>query len=119
MRMICCVKRGEVVSEDFLRRSRDKWRELPGGGEMLERTFAGDFLVLDDDTIMARWKIMDEAARVPDVRGWFHQLYADTFAGKRVIEVGSGFGFDGIHFLAHGAHWTFSDLVADNLAVVK
>lgn len=107
------------MSEEFLSRSRDKWRELPAGGEMLERTFAGDFLSFGDDTIMARWEAMDAAARVPDVRGWFHQLYADTFSGKRVIEVGSGFGFDGIHFLRHGAHWTFSDLVADNLGVVK
>lgn len=108
-----------MANDEFLTKSRDKWRELPAGGEMLERTFAGDFLRLDDESMLAHWRPMNKAACVPDVRGWFHQLYADTFKGKRVIEVGSGFGFDGIHFLAQGAHWTFSDLVADNLAVVK
>ena len=107
------------MSDDFLSRSRDKWRELPAGGEILGRAFSSDLLALDDASLMAQWQVMNEAARIPDVRGWFHCLYSDIFAGRRVIEVGSGFGFDGINFLAHGAHWTFSDLVLDNLNLVR
>lgn len=107
------------MSEEFLSVSRDKWRELPAGGETLGRTYSGDLLSLDDASLMAHWRRMNEAAIVPDVRGWFHCLYGDVFAGRRVVEVGSGFGFDGISFLTRGAHWTFSDLVVDNLNVVR
>ena len=107
------------MSDDFLSLSRDKWRELPAGGEILGRTFSGDLLALDDASLIAQWRVMNDAAQIPDVRGWFHCLYSDLFAGRRVVEVGSGFGFDGIHFLAQGAHWTFSDLVLDNLNLVR
>jgi len=86
---------------------------------MMGRTLSSDLLNASDEAMMAHWRKMDASARVPAVRGWFHQLYSDTFAGKRIVEVGSGFGFDGINFLRQGAHWTFSDLVADNLALVK
>ena len=107
------------MSDDFLSLSRDKWRELPAGGETLGRTFSGDLLTLDDALLMAHWNVMNEAAKVPDVRGWFQCLYSDVFKDRRVVEVGSGFGFDGINFLSHGAHWTFSDLVLDNLKLVQ
>lgn len=107
------------MPDDFLARSREKWRELPAGGETMQRTFSSDLLALDDAGLMTRWQAMDNTAKVPDVRGWFHQLYSDTFADRRIVEVGSGFGFDGIHFLGQGAHWTFCDLVEDNLAVIR
>ena len=107
------------MPNDFLALSREKWRELPAGGETMPRTFSSELLALDDADLLARWQAMATAANAPDVRGWFHHLYADTFAGRRVIEVGSGFGFDGIHFLKCGAHWTFSDLVPENLALIR
>jgi len=104
---------------DFLAASREKWRELPAGSDLAGRSYSRDFLALDDTVLMERWQAMSAAAHAPDQRGWFHDLYADVLAGRRVIEVGSGFGFDGVHFLGRGAHWTFSDLVADNLAVIR
>jgi hypothetical protein len=53
------------------------------------------------------------------VRGWYHTLYRDVFRGKRVLEIGSGLGFDGITFAAGGADWTFVDIVQTNLAVIE
>ena len=53
------------------------------------------------------------------VRGWYHTLYADVFRGKKVLEIGSGLGFDGITFAAQGADWTFVDIVETNLEVVR
>ncbi len=46
-------------------------------------------------------------------------LYFDTFRDRNVIELGSGLGFDGLRFASHGAHWTFADIVPDNLAVIR
>ena len=108
-----------VSSDQFLAQSRDKWRELPAGSETLGRVFAADLLALDDASLMERWHHMSRTAAAVDDRGWFHRLYADTFRGRDVIEVGSGFGIDGVHFLSQGAHWTFSDIVPENLAIVR
>jgi SAM-dependent methyltransferase len=107
------------MPNDFLALSREKWRELPAGGETMPRTFSSELLALGDSDLLARWQAMATAAGAAEVRGWFHHLYADTFAGRRVVEVGCGFGFDGIHFLTCGAFWTFSDLVPENLALVR
>ena len=104
---------------DIFALSREKWRELPAGGETLARTFSSDLAALDDAALLARWRAMEAAAKVMDVRGWFHELYVDTFAGRHVVEVGSGYGIDGVHFLRHGAHWTFSDLVKENLELMR
>ena len=38
---------------------------------------------------------------------------------RRVVELGSGLGFDGLRFATHGAFWTFADIVPDNLAVIR
>ena len=89
-----------VSSDQFLAQSRDKWRELPAGSETLGRVFAADLLALDDARLMERWHHMSRTAAAVDDRGWFHRLYADTFRGRDVIEVGSGFGIDGVHFLS-------------------
>jgi SAM-dependent methyltransferase len=107
------------MSDDFLARSREKWRELPAGSETLGRTFSSELLALDTAALIERWQRMNSTAKAADDRGWFHRLYAESFAGKRIVEAGSGFGIDGIHFLTQGADWTFSDLVADNLAIVR
>jgi hypothetical protein len=108
-----------VISNEFLARSRDKWRELPAGSETLGRVFAADLMALDDASLMERWQRMSRTAEASDDRGWFYRLYADTFRGRNVVEVGSGFGIDGVHFLAQGARWTFCDIVPDNLAVIR
>ena len=55
-------------------------------------------------SLMERWHQMSRTATAADDRGWFHRLYADTFRGRDVIEVGSGLGIDGVHFLSQGAH---------------
>ena len=46
-------------------------------------------------------------------------MYIDAFRGKRVLELGSGLGFDGIRFASEGAAWTFADIVPDNLDVIR
>src|SRR5690242_14031827 len=74
---------------------RKKWVEVPTMHEVGRKTT--ELLTLPDDTLLAEW----EKARVDITtggefahRGWYHTLYADGMRGKKVMDVGSGFGVD-------------------------
>ncbi len=99
---------------------RQKWVSVPSGDNVFEKTT--NLMQLSDDALLAFW----ERAR-HDIttgaefahRGWYHTLYADFMRGKRVMDVGSGFGVDPITFAQHGARVTFVDLVESNLKVLE
>lgn len=99
---------------------RSKWGEVPHGEETRARS--EDLLKLSDDELLRRWSEAlgdSSTGNAYSVRGWYHTLYRDVFRGKRVLEIGSGLGFDGITFAAGGADWTFVDIVQTNLAVIE
>jgi SAM-dependent methyltransferase len=97
---------------------REKWREAPQGSDTDGRAFSSDLLALPDDALLARWEAMAQR-RASGELGWLVTLYADTFRSRRVLELGSGLGFDAMRFAAHGARWTCADIVADNLALIR
>jgi SAM-dependent methyltransferase len=97
---------------------RDKWREAPQGSDTDGRVFSSDLLTLADDALLARWEAM-AARRAAGELGWLAPLYADTFRERRVLELGSGLGFDALRFAERGARWTCADIVADNLALIR
>lgn len=105
-------------SPAFLDVSREKWREVPGG-DTLDRIFSSDLLKLGDDELRQHWQKLYDAGSHPTHRGWYQELYREFMSGRNVVEVGSGLGFDGIHFMRCGARWTFTDIVKDNLAIVR
>jgi SAM-dependent methyltransferase len=77
---------------------------------------------MSDDDLLALWRKTTLEATTGDnfaVRGWYHALYRDVFRGKNVMDVGSGFGIDGITFAQHGARMTFVDIVQSNLSVLE
>ncbi|MGI0487655.1 methyltransferase domain-containing protein [Pantanalinema rosaneae CENA516] len=81
-----------------------------------------DLLTMPEDELIALWKstkVNDTTGIRFDVRGWYHALYRDFMADKKVLEVGSGFSVDGITFAQNGAHVTFVDIVESNLAVLR
>jgi SAM-dependent methyltransferase len=99
---------------------RKKWVEVPVTATGTQKTTG--LIELPDDALLAEW----EAARKdittgPEFahRGWYHALYADGMRGKKVMDVGSGFGVDSITFAQHGARLTFVDLVETNLNVLE
>lgn len=99
---------------------RKKWVEVPTTTTGIQKTTR--LLELSDDVLLAEW----EKARVDITtgrefahRGWYHALYADGMRGKKVMDVGSGFGVDSITFAQHGAKLTFVDLVETNLKVLE
>jgi hypothetical protein len=97
---------------------REKWREAPRGSDTDGRIFSTELLSLPDEAFLATWQEM-AARRYAGELGWLGTLYFDTFRGHKVVELGSGLGFDGIRFVEHGASWTFCDIVPDNLAVIR
>src|SRR6266478_8387487 len=99
---------------------RKKWVEVPTTAAGSEKTTR--LLELPDQALLAEW----EKAR-KDIttggefahRGWYHALYAEGMRGKKVMDIGSGFGVDSITFAQHGAKLTFVDLVELNLKVLQ
>jgi SAM-dependent methyltransferase len=109
----------EHLTESF-RILRTKWGEVPHGEETRARS--EDLLKFSDSELLRLWSeaLKDSSeADAYSVRGWYHTLYRDIFRGKKVLEIGSGLGFDGITFAASGANWTFVDIVQTNLQVVE
>ncbi|SRR6266481_4474985 len=99
---------------------RKRWVEVPSGDNVFEKTT--NLMRLSDDELLAFWeKARKEITTGPEFahRGWYHTLYAEFMRGKKVMDVGSGFGVDPITFAQHGAKVTFVDLVESNLNVVE
>jgi len=99
---------------------RKRWVEVPSGDNVFEKTT--NLMQLSDGALLAFWeKARKEITTGPEFahRGWYHTLYADFMRGKKVMDVGSGFGVDPITFAQHGAKVTFVDLVETNLKVLE
>lgn len=108
------------IHTDPLRILRQKWSEVPAGN--LERQDTGDLLERSDKALFALWqeKWRESVTGTEfSVRGWYQTLYQDVLSGKRVMDVGSGFGIDGLFFAQHGAQITFVDIVESNLEILQ
>jgi hypothetical protein len=98
---------------------RKKWHEVPAGDDRLTTS---QLLLLPDKELLDKWsqiRVNATSGASFDVRGWYHLLYCDIFNGKKVMDVGSGLGIDGITFAEHDALVTFVDIVESNLEVLK
>lgn len=97
-----------------------KWSEVPAG--LVDRRRTTDLIAADDEELNAFWTRIHNEATTGEgypVRGWYHDLYKDVLREKRVLDVGSGLGIDGITFAHHGAQITFVDIVESNLLLVQ
>jgi len=103
--------------ESITRQLRDKWREIPATRQ--ERQYNSDLLQLSDRELLDYWETCRIETSTPEVRGWFQTGYKERLSGVQVADIGPGVGVDGIWFAQHGAHVTFVDIVADNLALLQ
>jgi SAM-dependent methyltransferase len=114
--------RDRLIADDVavLDRLRRKWSTVPAG--LMDRRSTGDLLALSDAELRDFWLSTHRQATTGGgfpVRGWYQHLYRDVLRDKKVLEIGSGMGIDGIEFARHGAAITFVDIVEDNLQVMR
>jgi len=99
---------------------RKRWNAVPTTRAEFESTTK--LIDLPDQELLAYWeKARTDITAGPEFahRGWYHALYAESMRGKKVMDIGSGFGVDSITFAQHGARLTFVDLVETNLKVLE
>jgi len=106
---------------DWFAKLRGKWFVVPGEGPT--RYDTTQLALLSDDELLAFWKHSHEEETTGArfcVRGWYHTLYKDVLRGKRVIDVGSGLGYDALSFaMAGAAHVTCADILEPNLQLLE
>ncbi len=104
----------------ILKALRRKWEEVPAG--LNDRRSTTDLLHLSDNDLQTFWTRIHQETTTGDgfaARGWYHELYKDVLRGRRVLDVGSGLGIDGLTFARNGAAVTFVDIVESNLRVIQ
>jgi 2-polyprenyl-3-methyl-5-hydroxy-6-metoxy-1,4-benzoquinol methylase len=81
-----------------------------------------NLLNLSDAELLKAWlqfREMDESGEAYEGRGWYRTEYKAQFDGKEVLDVGCGFGLDGVTFAQNGAKVTFLDIVDTNINLVR
>lgn len=99
---------------------RARWGRVPSNGRTQLRT--DELCSISDSKLVQLWEETvkrDTTGKGFNVRGWYHKAYKWQFNGKNILDVGSGFGLDGITFAQNGAKVTFCDIVPSNLEVLK
>src|ERR1041384_4130723 len=99
---------------------RNRWVEVPTTRSGRKKTT--ELLKLSDDELLGEWqKSRDDITKGSEFshRGWYHALYSSGMRGKRILDVGSGFGIDSLTFAQHGAQVTFLDIAESNLSVIR
>jgi 2-polyprenyl-3-methyl-5-hydroxy-6-metoxy-1,4-benzoquinol methylase len=101
--------------DQYVQLLREKWFEVPTG----KRTKSTkELLELNESELMEVWS---ETRRKEDFssREWYRLLYSPIFKGKKIIDVGCGFGFDTITFAQAGAQVTCVDILESNILTVR
>lgn len=98
----------------MIERLRNKWRQVPFGNT---RTNSTRLLKLNDAELLEQWR--KGFSQSYNIREWFYRKYEGELAGKKVLDVGCGLGYDGIYFASQGANITFADIVPENIRVVR
>jgi len=104
----------------YVEKLRQKWKEIPTSA--LYRGKTTQLLDLSDDDLLSFWLDAQKEDSIGDgfrSRGWYRAFYQGMMRGKKVMDVGSGLGVDGVTFAQQGAHITFVDIVESNLQVIQ
>ena len=101
----------------LLSKMAQKWREVPGATDQHPRQFSDQLLQAPEAELIAWWASQYENAH--SLRGWYWKLYGDILRGKRVLEIGSGLGFDAVHLASQGASVTCCDIAPSNLEIIR
>jgi 2-polyprenyl-3-methyl-5-hydroxy-6-metoxy-1,4-benzoquinol methylase len=98
---------------------RRKWHEVPVGAA---RKSTIELVGLPDAELLDLWLYHRQQATTGSLyhsRGWYHDMYKRAFRGRRLADVGSGLGYEGVTFAQEGAIVTFVDVAESNLEVIR
>jgi len=84
-----------------------------------ERLSSVELLRFSPEQLAAHWTEVRDADAAYDLRGWYHELYQEFMRGKKVLDVGCGFGISSITFAQFGARVTFADIVETNVLLCQ
>jgi 2-polyprenyl-3-methyl-5-hydroxy-6-metoxy-1,4-benzoquinol methylase len=99
---------------------RRKWGEIPSGND--KRLSSAELLKKDDRTILEEFERAlrhDEEGTGWGHRGWYHDLYRPLMPGRKLLDIGCGMGLSTIPYAQMGAHVTFTDIIAENVELVR
>jgi carbamoyltransferase len=100
---------------------RARWGTVPMDVNSSRRS-SSELLQLSDTELARVWTEVRDAdihGSGFQVRGWFHEVYKEFMAGKKVLDMGCGFGISSISFAQMGARVTFADIIEDNVKLVE
>lgn len=104
-----------------LLRLRERWETIPFSDEV--RKPAAELLAFDDASLEEQWEFARRTTsegRVGfGIRGWYQLLYQDWVRGRKILDIGTGLGIDGVHFAGCGARTTFVDVVPTNVEIAR
>lgn len=80
---------------------------------------SSDLLTWNDQRLASHWQSVRDADSKFSDRGWYHELYREFLKGKKVLDIGCGFGISSITFAQFGAHVTFVDIVETNVKLCE
>ena len=102
---------------------REKWAEIPNHG--VSRISSRELNAMSDSELLEFYgSALDQVFKtVPTgerlIQNWYYAVYAEAFRGKRILDVGSGAGFDALWFAARGADCTCLDIAESNTENVR
>lgn len=117
--MLPFLKKTPQTGEIDLDTLRKKWGTVPG--DVGQRLSTEELLRLNDTELCRLWSECADKDIGGNfaVRGWYHLLYWEFLHHKHILDIGSGFGIDGIRFAMRGNHVTFVDIVESNIEVLR
>ncbi len=102
------------MKKNILADNLKKWSTLPAGKY---RKKIAELNTLSDEELM---KAYDSFIPVWDSeRGWEHARYSAMFRGLKVLEVGSGLGYDALVLSKFAKTWTCADILQINIDLVS
>lgn len=104
----------------YLKILRKRWGEIPLADQRLKSI---ELEKMSDEKLLRLWQSgrrdQTEGEEGFSLRGWYHALYKPIFRRKKLLDVGSGAGVDGISFAQGGAQVTFLDIVDSNVRLAR
>jgi|10_taG_2_1085330.scaffolds.fasta_scaffold04360_8 hypothetical protein len=105
--------------DSWINALRKKWSEVPAGLGILSTTALSS---ISDKELIKKWETGRNnsiTGEYYNVRGWYHKKYIPIFSNKKVMDIGSGFGMDGITYAQNDAKVTFVDILESNLDILE